>query len=425
MLGSEVEQNRQRHRLHEGRAVCERCRRPAEGCYCAHITPVDTRTRLVLLQHPRERYVAIGTAHMASLCLTNSELHVGIDWSRSTALAAALSDPARPPILLYPGEGAIDITKSPPPGPVTLVVVDGTWSQTKKVVRTNPVLAALPRYAFVPPQPSEYRIRKEPDDASVATIEALVHALTALEGDAARFATLLAPFRAMIDFQLACEERFRGTASRHAKRRARVRRMRVPRVLSERLEDVVCVAAEANAWPYAVRAQNPDLRDELVQWVAYRPATGETLDFVVAPRRTIAPGTTGHTRLDEATLRAGGTPEELRARWRAFARDTDVICSWGRYETNLFAATGGWLPAAHLDLRHVARDIAHGSVGTLAHFCETVADGREDRALGTAVLARIPGRAGDKLRAIADVIASFVAIHADAVNAARSAATER
>ncbi len=429
MLGHAVEQNRCRNRLFTGREVCERCRRPIEGCYCAHITPVATRTRLVLLQHPRERYVAIGTAHMASLCLTNSELHIGVDWSRSTALARALSNADQPPILLYPGEGSIDITKSPPPGPVTLVVVDGTWAQTKKVVRTNPVLAQLPRYAFVPPKPSEYRIRKEPDDASVATIEALVHALSALEGDATRFATLLAPFRAMIDFQIACEERFRGTASRHAQRRARVRRMRVPRVLSERLADVVCIAGEANAWPYTTRASRPDRADELVHWAAYRPATGEAFDFVVAPRGELAPGTAPHTRLDEATLRSGGTLEELHARWRAFARETDVICSWGRYETNLFTARGGWLPSGHLDLRHVARDVTNGSVGTLAHYRDTVGplSGRE-MPLEVSVLeslARVPGRAGHKLRAIADVIASFVAIHAASVNGTGASTSAR
>jgi len=408
MFGSVIEQNRQKNRLALGREVCARCRRPAEGCYCAHVTPIDTSTRLVLLQHPRERYVAIGTAHMASLCLTNSELHVGIDWSRSQPLARALANPARPPILLYPGEGSIDIVKSPPAGPATLVVVDGTWAQTKKVVRTNPVLAALPRYAFVPPKPSEYRIRKEPDDASVATIEALVHALTALEGDEARFATLLAPFRAMIDFQISCQERFRAARVRHAKRRARVRRMRVPRVLSERLHDVVCVAGEANAWPYTMRSA--DYADELVLWAAHRPATGETMTFVVAPRGGIAPGTTLHTRLDEATLRSGGTLDELHARWRAFVRDTDVICSWGRYETNLFAASGGWFPPGHLDLRHVARDVSRGSAGSLADYRDTVGPQRDVERSGEGLLARVPGRAGHKLRAIGEVIASFTAL---------------
>lgn len=402
MFGTAVELKRQQNTHATGRAMCPRCRRPSSACYCAHVTPIETRTRLVLLQHPRERYVAIGTAHMASLCLTNSELHIGIDWSQSASLARTLADPDRKPILLYPGEGSIDIVREPPPGPVTLVVVDGTWSQTKKVVRTNPILAALPRYAFVPPKPSEYRIRKEPDAASVATIEALVHALTALEGDASRFEALLAPFRAMIDFQIECEERHRNLGSRHAKRKARVRRMRVPRVLSDRLEDVVCVAGEANAWPYAVRMSNPIYEDELVHWAAFRPATGETFGFIVAPRRELAPGTTSHTEIDEAALRSGGTVEELHARWRAFVRDTDVICSWGRYETNLFERCGGHLPRGRLDLRHVARDIAPGRVGTLSEYRDQVSP-HDDRGL-------VVGRAGRKLRAIADIIEAFTTI---------------
>jgi DTW domain-containing protein YfiP len=414
-LSSTLEQNRQKNRDAAGRAVCERCRRPVDGCYCAHVQPIDTKTRLVLLQHPREREVAIGTAHMASLCLTNSELHVGIDWSRSAPLARALSNPERPPILLYPGADSIDIVASPPKTPVTLVVVDGTWSQTKKVVRTNPILRALPRYAFVPPQPSEYRIRREPDDASVATIEALVHALTALEGDEARFSTLLAPFRAMIDFQIACQDKFHAARTRHAAFRARPRRMRVPRVFTDRFADVVCVAAEANSWPYTARGAG--YADELVLWSAYRPATGEAMNFVVAPRGELAPGTTLHARLDEATIRAGGTRDELFARWRAFVRDTDVICSWGRYETNLFAASGGWLPSEQVDIRLVAREVSGGSAGSLADYRDRIGPKRElDPNAGAELLARVPGRAGHKLRAIGEILDAFVAIAKAAIS---------
>ena len=71
----------------------------------------------MLLQHPRERDVAIGTARMASLCLPNATLHVGLHWDDSAELAALLADPERPPILLYPGPGARDVQRDPPPGP--------------------------------------------------------------------------------------------------------------------------------------------------------------------------------------------------------------------------------------------------------------------------------------------------------------------
>ena len=83
-----------------GRPTCERCRRPAKVCYCRFVEPIETRTRVVILQHPRERDMAIGTARMASLCLPGSELHVGVDWGASPDLARALSDPDRPAYLL-------------------------------------------------------------------------------------------------------------------------------------------------------------------------------------------------------------------------------------------------------------------------------------------------------------------------------------
>src|SRR3954449_12670499 len=121
-------------------------------CYCRLLPRLETQTHVVILQHRRERDMPIGTARMASLCLPQAQLHVGVDWSESAALARALGDPARPPVLLYPGPEARDILREPPPGPATLVVVDGTWSQAKTVVRDNPVLQALPRYAFATPE---------------------------------------------------------------------------------------------------------------------------------------------------------------------------------------------------------------------------------------------------------------------------------
>ena len=70
-----------------------------------------------------------------------------------------------------------DVLTDPPPHPVTLIVVDGTWSNAKTLVRDSTVLSALPRVAFAAPRPTEYRIRREPRDEYVSTIEALVHVL--------------------------------------------------------------------------------------------------------------------------------------------------------------------------------------------------------------------------------------------------------
>ncbi len=340
----------------------------------------------MLLQHPRERDVPIGTARMAAMCLPNAELHVGVRWAGSAALTRALSDPARPAVHLYPGEGAIDVASHPPPGPVTLVVVDGTWWQARKVIRENPELAALPRYSFTPPTPSEYRIRKEPDPLFVSTIEALVHVLGVLEGDRERFAALLAPFRAMIDAQIACAQRFQQARTRH-ERAPRPPRRRLPPLLA-RGGNLVCVSGEANAWPYGSSERAARYPEELVQWLAIRPRTGERLELLKAPRH-LAPMTPFHLGLSRGALESGCTGELLRERWRAFLRDDDVLCSWGTYATALFEAEGGYLPAVRLDLRQVARVHLKGRFGTPDDLL-TRLDLGSAPALG-------PGRAGQRL----------------------------
>lgn len=381
------------------RAVCQRCRRPESVCYCAHIAPLETATRVVLLQHPRERDVPIGTARMASLCLPNSELHVGVHWRGSVALARALSDPARPAALLYPGPGAIDVVANPPRSPVTLVVVDGTWSQTKKVVRENPELAALPRFAFTPPSPSEYRIRKEPDLAYVSTIEALVLVLGALEGDPERFLALLAPFRAMVGAQVAYAEGLhRGRVRR--KRAPRPPRLLVPFELGSPEGDLLCVVGEANAWPYSSPERDTAYPDELVHWVARRLGSDESFEAVLAPRNPLSPRTPAHIGLSDAALLAGSALPELLERWRAFVRDTDVVCTWGHYAAALFAHEGGYLPPSRLDLRNVARGHRKGKVGTVEEFSESLGGSSPPDAVAQ-------GRAGVRLAQLMGIARHF------------------
>jgi hypothetical protein len=109
-----------------------------------------------------------------------------------------------------------------------------------------------------------------------------------------------------------------------------------------------------------------------VHWVAHRVATGETFSCIVAPEGPLAPHAPAYVRLPEEAIRGGTTLAELHARWRAFARETDVVCSWGRYATALFASKGAYLPPARIDLRQVARVFAKGKVGTLDDFLGTL-----------------------------------------------------
>lgn len=211
----------------ERRPTCARCDRPVVVCYCEFITELDTRTRVLLLQHPRERRVGIGTARIARLSLPNSEIRVGVDFSEDAVVQNALTQNA---YLLFPSKNAIDLAEVKQDKPVTLVVVDGTWWQARSLWKRNPSIAALPHVRFTPRAPSDYRIRREPADHCVATIEALAHVLGTLEGDPARFDALLPPFRAMVDKQLAYANSVNGVRERHQKGRERRREARIAKI---------------------------------------------------------------------------------------------------------------------------------------------------------------------------------------------------
>lgn len=378
------------------RAVCATCRRPEVVCYCRHVAVIPTRTRVVIFQHTRERDVAINTARIASLCLPNAEIRVGVRFD-GASLARALGDASRPPVLLYPGPSAIDVEARPPSGPVTLVVVDGTWWQAKKILRENPALAALPRYAFRPAAPSEYRIRREPQNDFVSTIEALAHVLGVLEGDRTRAQAMLAPFRAMVDAQIAYA-RARGAAPRVYTRK-RVGpvdpRERLPPLLRTSSRDLVCVYAESNAWPY-FSDERARYGEELVQWVAWRASTDETFEAFVRPRGPIAPSTARHLGVPADVLAGGEDGGAFLARWRAFGRPNDVLCAWGPNALALLRRAGGAEDdAPWVDLRSAARLFARARVGAT-----------EELAARLGIDAPAPrgrGRAGERLARIVGI----------------------
>jgi tRNA-uridine aminocarboxypropyltransferase len=372
------------------RVECPECGRPQPACYCQHVKPVPTRTKVVILQHPREARVAINTARIARLCLPNAEIRVGIEWREDVELAALMSDPEREPILLYPGEGAKDITTLRSDKPVTLVVIDGTWSQSRAVLRSSPALAKLPRYSFSPPVESEYRIRREPRWDFVSTIESLVHVLGTLEDEPDITEVLMRPFRAMVDFQLSCVDRYHVPRARVRPKHV-VRRAVVPGSLLERGPDLVCVVGEANAWP---RRPPSPYRSELVHWAAYRPHTGEQFECVLAPQNPVAPNTPHHVDLTTERLQGGCEPRAFERAWRSFAQDTDVVCSWGYFPISLLRRAGGFFSGDHVDLRSVAKQWSGRKWGSVAQFHEEV--GRDSAPMGE-------GRAGRNLGRLAAV----------------------
>ncbi|MFG0230491.1 tRNA-uridine aminocarboxypropyltransferase [Achromobacter sp. 413638] len=182
------------------RSVCLRCKRPESHCLCASIPALASRTRVVVLQHPSEARHPLNTARLAVLGLAGARLLVGERYTPQDWMA-----PGYAPHLLFPGPGARVLGQGmdggEPARPIQLIVPDGTWTHARKLVRLNPELAALPRVMLQEGLTSRYRVRHADIDGALSSIEAIVHALNAIEAPA-RFDALLDPFERMIDLQI-------------------------------------------------------------------------------------------------------------------------------------------------------------------------------------------------------------------------------
>ena len=375
--------------------MCVGCGRPAVVCLCHTLQRARTRTRVAILQHPRERDVPINTARLAELQLEQAELHVGIKLAEVPRFRALLDDAARPAILLYPGEGSRDLALEPPPGPVTLCVLDGTWWQARKLFQLNPELAQLPRYSLSPDQPSRYRIRREPAQYCVSTIEAIGQALALLEPGGFDQAALLRPFDAMVEHQL----HYAGAhgTQRHRAYRDKPPKPRLPQLLRERAANLVVGYGEANAWPKGSAVGG---EAEVLHWVAERVTSGERFEALLAPRRQLSPSFALHTGIAPERVLGGEAFAEFRRRWQAFTRPSDMLLGWGFFASERLLAEGVELPE-RLDLRDLARRQLRrrpGEVAACAH------------ALGADVPAPwLEGRAGQRLSAAVAVTRALLA----------------
>jgi DTW domain-containing protein YfiP len=351
---------------------------------------------VLILQHPRERDVPIGTARLARIGLQNSILRIDMDFSQDRVVRACLAEGNA--YLLFPGDDAIDVETTRLPEGITLVVLDGTWNQASKLLKHNPMLAALPRLRLTPVRPSMYgEVRREPAEHCVATIEAIAHVLGHLEGDPDRFTQLLRPFASMVERQLHFAKTVQSNRHRRDKP-VRAPRDRIPAPLRHRHADLVCVEGEANAWSHLDPDRTPP---ETVHWLARRLATGETFEAVLAPRGRLAPSTCRHIRLAPEVLAAGESWTGFAQRFRAFLRPTDVLVAWGHFPLGTLAAGGLQFEQATLDVRPVVGNVLRQRTGTVE---ESVVK------LGMAApSAWAQGRGGERLACLCEVVEKLCA----------------
>lgn len=183
--------------------MCGACLRPLSTCICRWIAAVPSAIEVLVLQHPLEVANAKNSARLLHLSLPNSRLEVGETFDEAR-LQSLLAGP-RHTVLLYPdtpADQSLGIAAPPPfdpalarlPAGLRLVVLDGTWRKSRKMLYLNPALQRLPRLPLRDMPASHYLIRKAHAPDQLSTLEATCYALAQMENDAEKYAPVIAAF---------------------------------------------------------------------------------------------------------------------------------------------------------------------------------------------------------------------------------------
>ena len=173
---------------------CPRCFMQPHMCLCAMLPTVQTQTRFVVIRHFKEAFKTTNTARLAALAMPSLIIH---DYgSRNVPFdQAVIPEDAW---LLFPCDAAHPAARpGVDPLPSTVVVLDGTWGQARRMSHRIPRLTTLSRFSPRPAATPPRRVRKPPHPEGMATIEAIARAVALLEGEAAA-SQLDALFDAMV-----------------------------------------------------------------------------------------------------------------------------------------------------------------------------------------------------------------------------------
>lgn len=196
------------------RNVCYDCYRPQTSCMCTYITPIKTNTRFVILMHPKEfKKTKNGTGHFTNLSLENCEIHVGIDFTKHTAINHIITDPSNICYMLYPHASSIDLNKEPigeEKKNTVIFLIDSTWPCSRAILRASPNIDALQKISFIHTEVSKFVFKEQPEDYCLSTMESTLCVLKRLNThqiehiEKTQLDHFLLPFEKMVEYQLSC-----------------------------------------------------------------------------------------------------------------------------------------------------------------------------------------------------------------------------
>lgn len=194
---------------HPGR--CTRCGQRPEWCICEALPSCTTARSFVIVRHWKELARSSNSARVVELCVPDA---VVLDWGArgqdfddsllrrpgSWLLFPSGNDHAGRPVPELAAHEGI-----PSPEPAHIVLVDGSWSQARKMARRIDALREMPRFTVSPGPAPMRRLREPPFPGAMATAEVVARCIELLDGREAA-----APLREGFDLLVDAVCRARG-----------------------------------------------------------------------------------------------------------------------------------------------------------------------------------------------------------------------
>lgn len=199
---------------------CQRCLLPLKQCLCATLQPAQARSRFCLVMFDTEPMKPSNTGRLIADVLPDT---AAFQWSRTEppqALLDLVTNPDYQPMVVFPAsyaDAGREVLTAPPAGskPPLFIMLDGTWTEARKMFRKSPYLDALPVISVDLSRVSAYRLREAHAEGQYCTAEVAV-ALLDLADDMAAAKRLSDHFALFRERYLAGKPHHQGSVTAEA-----------------------------------------------------------------------------------------------------------------------------------------------------------------------------------------------------------------
>lgn len=155
---------------------CQRCLLPQRNCLCATLQPQQARSRFCLVMFDTEPMKPSNTGRLIADILPDTQ---AFGWSRTEpdpALLAAVDNADVQPLVVFPesyADAGRPVINHPPMSgkPPLFIMLDGTWTEARKMFRKSPWLDRLPVMSLTLNRPSNYQLREVHAEGQHCTAE--------------------------------------------------------------------------------------------------------------------------------------------------------------------------------------------------------------------------------------------------------------